>query len=95
MLQRLGWVMDFAGSELQRRDRAGRFRVAGPGFDGFQVVFQWLRQRYRQTLVARTGQVKAPLPPAFADVVYPLSLCLVCKERKTTANHARLFECKR
>ena len=58
VLQRLGWVMDFAGSELQRRDRAGRFRVARPGFDGFQVVFQWLRQHYRQTLVARTGRVK-------------------------------------
>ena len=58
VLQRLGWVMDFAGSELQRRDRAGRLRVARPGFDGFQVVFQWPRQHYRQTLVARTGRVK-------------------------------------
>ena len=57
VLRRLGWTMDFAGFELQRRDRAGRLRVARPGFDGFQVVFQWLRQRYRQTMVAQTGRV--------------------------------------
>ena len=49
VLRRLGWTMDFAGFELQRRDR--------PGFDGFQVVFQWLRQHYRQTMVAQTGRV--------------------------------------
>ena len=58
VLRRLGWTMDFAGSELQRRDRAGRLRVVRPGFDGFQVVFQRLRQHYRQRMVAQTGRVK-------------------------------------
>ena len=35
--------MGMAGAELCRHDRAGRLRVHRPGFDGFQVVFQWLR----------------------------------------------------
>ncbi|CAE7270798.1 hypothetical protein AK812_SmicGene40597 [Symbiodinium microadriaticum] len=58
LLGKLRWSMQPDGSELSRRDTAGRLRVVRPGFDGFSVVFKWLRQHYRQSLVACTGRVK-------------------------------------
>ena len=58
LLSRLRWTMQPDGSELSRRDTAGRLRVLRPGLDGFSVVFKWLRQHYRQSLVAGTGRVK-------------------------------------
>ena len=58
LLDRLRWTLRSDGSELSRRDTAGRLRVLRPGFDGFSVVFQWLRQHYRQRLVASTGRVQ-------------------------------------
>ena len=58
LLRKLRWSMQPDGSELSRRDTAGRLRVLRPGLDGFSVVFKWLRQHYRQNLVACTGRVK-------------------------------------
>ena len=58
LLSKLRWSMQPNGSDLSRRDTAGRLRVLRPGLDGFSVVFKWLRQHYRQSLVACTGRVK-------------------------------------
>ncbi|CAE7401334.1 unnamed protein product [Symbiodinium microadriaticum] len=58
LLSKLRWSMQPDGSELTRRDTAGRLRVLRPGLDGFSVVFKWLRQLYRQNLVACAGRVK-------------------------------------
>ena len=61
VLQSLHWDVNPQASEFRRRDGAGRLRVLRPCFDGFQVLFQWLRQHFRQSYVARSGRVKQRL----------------------------------
>ena len=57
LLQKLGWQLNLAGTALSRLDRAGRRRSVYPGRDGFRVLFQWLRQHFRQTQVAKAGRI--------------------------------------
>ena len=57
LLHKLGWQLDPAGTALSRLDRAGRRRSVYPGRDGFRVLFQWLRQHFRQTQVAKAGRI--------------------------------------
>ena len=65
VLQRLGWVMDFAGSELQRRDRAGRLiGLLGLGLMGFRLSSSGSGSvTGRPSLPGRVGSSTAVMTP--------------------------------